>query len=176
MGIVNIENTIRDWVVGQAGANVEVIFTTSSAPRPKTSNYVTINMFSIQDTGEPFGTYDRNMDDTIALILNAPREFTVSVNVYYPGAFQMAIDLQASFNFPNVIEALQTGGLGYLNSTTVQKIPEVLYGKWEERAQFDITFLTGLINLQTVTTPDIPAIDKIKITNELDNTIEIIEE
>lgn len=162
-----IEDTIYSWINGILG--FDAIFAYPDAPRPSTS-YVLINFLTDIKTGthETIGVLQG--DDSTNNTYSSLDEITISINTYYNGAFQKAVDIQKSLMLISVEDLLNDNGLGFLNHTQIQKIPEIIDKKWEERAQFDITF-----SVRRQTTENIATIKKIETENLIDNTTIIIE-
>lgn len=150
-----IEDGMYGWINGLL--NMEAIFAYPNAPRPNTS-YVLINLLTdLQDgTDETEGVL--LVDDSTDNTYSSASEITLSINAYYSGAFQKAIDIKKSLMTLEVEEYLYGVGLGYLNSTAIQKIPELIDKKWEERAQFDISFY-----VRRESTENIATIKKVEI-------------
>lgn len=167
LNIVNIENVIRVWAYGVSG--IETIFAHPNAPRPITP-YVLINI--IQNT--PIGIQEHQdtllQDDSIDIDYSNVEELFVSINTYYAGAYQTATKLKDSLGRVTVTDQLFAAGLGYKNATTVNDIPEEINKQWEQRAQFDCFFFIRSLDEENIET-----IQKIEITNELDNTTITIE-
>jgi len=167
LNIVNIENAIRVWAFGVSG--IETIFAHPNAPRPVTP-YVLINI--IQNT--PIGIREHQDtllgNESIDIDYSNIEELFVSINTYYAGAYQTATKLKDSLGRVTVTDQLFAAGLGYKNATTVNDIPEEINKQWEERAQFDCFFFTRSLDEENIET-----IQKIEITNELDNTTITIE-
>ena len=167
LNIVNIENVIRVWAYGVSG--IETIFAHPNAPRPITP-YVLINI--IQNT--PIGIQEHQdtllQDDSIDIDYSNVEELFVSINTYYAGAYQTATKLKDSLGRVTVTDQLFAAGLGYKNATTVNDIPEEINKQFEERAQFDCFFFIRSLDEENIET-----IQKIEITNELDNTTITIE-
>lgn len=167
MNITDIENAIRDWIVTET--SVETIFAYPNAPRPKTQ-YVLVNMLttSREGTHETIGEIQPNFSTVNEY--SSQKQVFVSINTYYTGAFQLAEEIINSLNKVTVYEDLYAKGLGYVVTSDIQKIDELIDENWEERAQFDITF-----NYRSSTTETIETIQKVELTNELDGTTSIIE-
>jgi len=167
LNIVNIENAIRVWAFGVSG--IETIFAHPNAPRPVTP-YVLINI--IQNT--PIGIREHQDtllgNESIDIDYSNIEELFVSINTYYAGAYQTATKLKDSLGRVTVTDQLFAAGLGYKNATTVNDIPEEINKQWEERAQFDCFFFTRSLDEENIET-----IQKIGITNELDDSTIIIE-
>jgi len=163
-----IENILYGWINGLL--SMTAIFAYPDAPRP-TSSYVLINFL----TDIQLGTHEINSvlqpDESTNNTYSALNEVTFSINTYYDGAFQKAVDIQKSLMKLTVEEYLFNNGLGFINMTQIQKIPELIDKKWEERAQFDISF-----SVRKETTENIETIKKIELTNEIDNTTTTIQE
>lgn len=161
MTIIEIEDAIYDWVNGLL--SMTAIFAYPDAPRPTTS-YVLINIL----TDLQIGTEES--DKELTPVYSTLNEITISINTYYSGAFQKAIDIKKSLMKTEVKEQLFDSGLGFVSSTQIQKIPELIDKKWEERAQFDIVFNVR----ETTTIETVGSIEEIELTNEIDNTTIII--
>lgn len=162
MTITEIEDALYAWISGQTVS--EVIFSHQNSPRPTTS-YVLINFL----TGVNLSTSDVNsvlqVDDSIDNTYSNAKQVVLSINTFYSGAYQLAEDIRNSIDKVTVNDQLYSAGLGYVDSTDVQRLPELVDEEWEERAQFDITF-----NYRSEVTENIETIQKVQITNELDGT------
>lgn len=131
MNNTQIEDSIYGWLHGLLG--IDVIFAYPGQDRPKTP-YALINFLTdLQD-----GTEESNGE--LIPVYSSVNVVTFSINTYYDGAFQKAIDIKTSLMRAEVDEYLFNAGLGYTTSTQIQKIPELIDKRWEERAQFDINF------------------------------------
>ncbi len=157
MTITEVENAIYDWINGLLG--LQVIFAHPNAPRPKTS-YVLINIFDINQNGTPETDSTLLVDDSTDNIYSAQKEYSISINTYYSGAYQSAADIRNSLSKLLTQEQLYTAGLGYLMSGNIQKLTEEIDKEFEERAQFDIFF-----SVRSQATENIEAIKKIEINN-----------
>ena len=153
-----IENAIYGWINGQL--SLTAVFAYPNAPRPTTS-YVLINFLTDLQlcTEETIGVL--KVDETTDNTYSTLNEMTISINTYYSGAYQSAVDINNSLMKTTIKEYLYAAGLGFINTTQVQKIPELIDKKWEERAQFDITF-----SVRRSTTENIETIKKIEINDE----------
>jgi len=173
MTIATIENAFIAWVKGKL--NIEAIIAHPSAPRPTTS-YAVINIFNTATLGEPEKKQTLEIDKSISVEHDELKMLSVSVNVYYSGAYQLATDLSDSLNEEDILATLRAAGLAYISKTSVDDIPEVIKKKWEDRARFDVVFSTRTEYTKGVyTTPKTPSIQKIEITNEIDGTTTVIE-
>lgn len=152
-----IENILYGWINGLLG--MDAIFAYPSAPRPTTS-YVLINFISNIELGEPDTKSVAGALETSDNTYSTPTSITVSVNTYYDGAYQKAVDIINSLMKLEVTEYLSISGLGFLSSTQIQKLPEEINQTWEERAQFDIDFF-----VRREVTENIEAIKKIEVNN-----------
>ena len=132
-----IEDIIYDWINGIL--SMQAIFAYPDVPRPTTS-YVLINFLTDLEKGRHETIGVLKVDDSTDNTYSSLNEVTFSINTYYDGAFQKAVDIQKSLMLLSVRDLLNDNGLGFLNYTQIQKIPEIVDKKWEERAQFDITF------------------------------------
>jgi len=163
-----IENIMYGWINGLL--SMTAIFAYPDAPRP-TSSYVLINFL----TDTKLGTHETDgvlqVDDSTNNTYSSMNQTTFSINTYYDGAYQKAVDIQKSLMKLTVEEYLFDNGLGFIEMTQIQKIPELIDKKWEERAQFDISF-----SVRRETTENIETIKKFEIENEIDNTTTIIQE
>lgn len=156
---IQIENAIYGWLNGLL--NLTTIFAYPNAPRP-TSSYVLINFLTdIQNgTKETEGVLkiDESTDNTYSTF----NTVTLSINTYYDGAFQNATNIKNSLMKLAVEEYLYGAGLGYIEATQIQKIPEQIDKKWEERAQFDISF-----SVRREITENIETIKKVEVNNTI---------
>ncbi len=168
MTITEIETALYDWIYGELG--ITTIFAYPSAPRPTTS-YALINVYSFTELGTEETKSTLLIDKSADVVRSIPKDVVISINIFYAGAFQYANTLTNSIDKVTVKEALYTAGLGYLKHTTVTKIPDVINKTWEERAQFDITFM---VRSSTGADENIETIQKIELTNEIDGTTVII--
>lgn len=139
MNIVQIEDALYSWINNVLGVDTGVIFAYPNAPRPS-SSYALINVYTNSSLGHEESISVDNGDGTIDNTYSESKTITASVNLYYSGAYQKAITLSESLSKVTVYEALYGDGLGLISITPVQKIPEQIDQKWEERAQFDVTF------------------------------------
>lgn len=154
---VQIEDAIYGWINGLL--SMAAIFAYPDTPRPTTS-YVLINFLTdLQlSTEETDGTLLVN--ETTDNIYSSLNEVTFSINTYYSGAFQNAVNIVKSLNKLTVKEYLFAAGLGFISATQIQKIPELIDKRWEERAQFDIVF-----SVRRSTTENIETIKHVEINN-----------
>lgn len=159
MNIVDIENALYDWVSVETG--IETIFAYPSKDRPKTQ-YALINVLSTREVGEPSAFSVVNGDGTITITKETPSIVTASFNVYYSDSFNKAKELKKSLEKTSIFESLYSAGLGFLASTSVQKIPEQIDKKWEERGQFDVdfSFIDSTIEI-------LEQIESIEVTNNI---------
>ena len=162
MTITEIENVIYAWINGLLG--MKVIFAYPNAGRPAAS-YVLINILTDIQNGTEETDRTLLIDESINNIYSSLNSITVSINTYYSGAFQKAIDIRKSIMTVSVEDQLWAAGLGYVSATNIQKIPEQIDKRWEERAQFDLVF-----NVRENTTENIASIKQIELTNEIDNS------
>jgi hypothetical protein len=160
MDSLQMENTIYLWINGILG--LQAIFAYPDEDRPKTP-YVLINSLSDVQKGTEESTSVLLPDTSTDKTYSAVAEVTFSVNTYYSGAYQQAINIKKSLMLVEVQDLLYSSGLGYLSSTQIQKIPELIDKRWEERAQFDIVFLVRYEAKENIET-----IKKIEVNN---NTI-----
>lgn len=162
MTIATIENAIYAWIFGLLG--FKTIFAYPNAGRPTTS-YVLVNVITDTQTGTEETESTFLIDESIDNIYSSLNEITISINVYYAGAYQKAIDIKKSLMKVTVTDQIWNAGLGYVSATAIQKIPELIDKRWEERAQFDLVF-----NVRETTTENIETIQKVELTNEIDGT------
>ena len=167
LNIVTIEDAIYTWVNGVTG--IQTIFAYPNAPRPLTS-YALINFFSILPVGNKEQKGELLGDNTVDIDRSSVSDISISINVYYSGAYQIASQLVDSLDRVTVLEDLYAQGLGYKNTTQAQKIPEEIDKRWEERAQFDCSFYA-----RTLDTENLNTIAKVELTNEIDGTTTIIQ-
>lgn len=161
--MIEIEDAIYAWINGILG--MAAVFAYPNADRPATS-YVLINVLSNTQNGT------KESDGNETPVYSSFNQITVSVNTYYDGAFQKAIDIKNSLMRIDVNESLWGSGLGYVSATQTQKIPEEINKRWEERAQFDIVFNIR----ETTDSENIGQIETVELTNEVDETTTIIGE
>lgn len=163
MNIIQIEDALYNWLNGLLG--LEVIIAYPNAPRPTTS-YALINII----TDSEFGTEES--DGELTPIYASFNQVTISINTYYAASYQSAINIKKSLMKVEVSDQLWEAGLGYATSTQIQKIPELIDKRWEERAQFDIVF-----NIREETAIEtVGQIEKVQLTNEIDGTTTTIGE
>lgn len=167
LNINAIEDALRVWAVGVTG--VEVIFANPNAPRPTTS-YVLIHMFQNAVIGTREAEPTLKIDESIDIDYSNLELLSVSINVYYTGAYKLATKLKDSLGRITVTDQLFAAGLGYNRARAVQSIPEIINEQWEERGQFDCFFFTRSLDEENIET-----IQKVEITNEIDGTTTIIQ-
>jgi len=166
LNIVTIEDAIYTWVNGVTG--IQTIFAYPNAPRPSTS-YALINFFNILPVGNKEQKGELLGDNTANIDRSDVSDISISINVYYSGAYQIATQLADSLFRVTVLEDLYAQGLGFKNAGVIQKIPEQIDKQWEERAQFDCSFYA-----RTLDTENLNTIAKVQLTNEIDGTTTII--
>ena len=160
LNINNIEDALRVWAFGISG--IETIFAHPNAPRPITP-YVLINVMQ----NVPIGIQEAELTlngTSVDIDYSNVEELFISINVFYAGAYQTATKLKDSLARVTVTDQLFAAGLGYKNAGTVNKIPEEINKKWEERAQFDCFFFTRSLDEENIET-----IQKIEITNNIND-------
>jgi hypothetical protein len=159
MNILGIEDALYDWVSAETG--IETIFAYPSEERPKTQ-YALINVLSTKGVGEPISFSAVNGDGTITITKEIPSMVTISFNIYYADSFNKAKELKKSLEKTSIFESLYAAGLGLLESSPVQKIPEQIDKKWEERGQFDadFSFIDSTVEI-------LEQIESIEVTNNI---------
>lgn len=166
MDITAIEDAIYAWASVESG--IETIIAYPNAPRP-TTPYVVINIFSLIDRCEKEMEGVLQVDNSIDYTYSTLVEVGVSINTYYAGAYQNAKTLHDSLMKTDTIEALTASGLGLGRITAIDKTPEIIDNRWEERAKFDINFY-----VRSSVTENIESIQSIEITNDIDESTIII--
>ena len=167
LNITNIENTLYAWV--SEVTELATIFAHPNAPRP-TTPYALINIIQSEPKGIAGHKETLLLDDSIDVEYSTLEEIFVSINTYYSGAYQLATKIKDSLGRITIQEQLLAGGLGYMSAGSVQDIPEEINKKFEERGQFDCSFLT-----RSLDTENIETIQKIEVTNEIEDTTTVIE-
>jgi hypothetical protein len=166
MTIIEIEDTIKAWINNETGVNT--VFAYQDAPRPPTP-YVLVNFISTIPVGERETKSTLLLDESIDNVYSTPNSTTISINCYRQDAFQTAVNIKESLSKVTIREQLWIDGLGFLTHTAINKIPTIVHKQWEERAQFDISFM-----VRFETTENIETIRNIEITNEIDGEITTI--
>ena len=151
MGLTNvqIEDAIYGWINGLL--SMTAIFAYPDAPRP-TASYVLINFLTDLQNGTEETDGTLKVDESTDNIYSSVNTVTFSVNTYYDGAFQNAVTINKSLMKLTVQDYLFAAGLGFISVTQIQKIPELIDKRWEERAQFDIVFSVRRSNTENIAT------------------------
>jgi len=158
MNISEIENVLYSWINGLLGH--QVIFAYQGNIRPQ-NEYTLINIIFQKAIGYWDTKEERQTDGTIKRDYSNLQLVTISINTFRENAFQRAIDIKKSLMVETVSDLIWTGGLGYVSTTQIQKIPEEINKDFEERGQFDIVF-----HLRDLETEIITDIQKIEINNK----------
>lgn len=162
---------LRAWVKDVTGLDDgHVIKDHPGAPRPR-GPYVMLNILSAdrvaemgcrlyehpagdeEDEGESGGPDAGPMVERRA----TDWEWVVSVNVYAPSALDTARNLSSSTRSPAVMSR-NVRPMVFRETSMLRRIPELVEGSWEGRAQFDVTvaacvldgFLVDIIERGTV--------------------------
>lgn len=124
-----------------------------------------IKLLSSKDYGRGYDelTYNVGTDNFDEEILT-PREFVFSFNIYGPNSFDFADQLQASIYRKSVANLFNTYGVGYISQTQVRDLTSLVSAKFEQRAQFDITF-----NVETSYTKAIDRMVQISVKGDIDD-------
>jgi hypothetical protein len=162
-----IENTLIAWVNGVTGE--PCIVADPSKPRPTTAYsmidipaFVPVGTSGIEETSLP--------SDLVQLDYSTNYDIQVSLNFYRTDAFLSASNVRDSLDLTTILETLETAGLFYISTSDIRHISDVIKKKFEERYQFDVSFYVRSLETETL-----EQIKKIEVTNELDETTEIIE-
>lgn len=100
-----------------------------------------INLIYTQDVGQDISvlTYNPQGDDFTQTI-DKPKYCTFSINIYGNDSYNIAERLRTSVFFESVNNAFVSAGLGYISSSDVKNLTQLVSTNYEKRAQFDITF------------------------------------
>lgn len=166
LNITNIENALYYWVSTVSG--LATIIAHPNAPRPTTA-YVTIHI----PQSTPIGVAESNSvvlpDNSIDVDYSNLEELFVSINVYKGSAQTVATTLKDSLARVTVTDQLFSEGLGYLRSSSVREIPDVVNKKYENRSQFDCFF-----SIRSLDSENIETIQKVEITNNINDDGEAV--
>ena len=166
LNITEIENALYEWVFNVT--NLQVIFANQNAPRP-TTPYVLIHIVQSTPLGIEESRETLLIDNSVDIDYSNVEELFISINVYYADAYQTGTKLKDSLGRVTVTDDLFSHGIGYLKTSDVRDMPEVINKQWEERSQFDCFFI-----VRSLDTENIESIRQIEIKNKLDDSEVII--
>ena len=90
------------------------------------------------------------------------RAVTFSVNIFGNDAFQKAENLRSTVEFEENKAVFASKNLGFVSTSDTRNLTELVSSKYEERAQFDITFY-----MQTELVKEVDRIVTIKVAGTL---------
>ena len=144
IGLTEIEDALRDWVMAQVGLAAGVnpwandaIHWKPNAPRP-TAPYVAIHIPIITRLGRDYFGAPNNTTGIREVF--GPRPFTVMLQFFGEGAMSAGEDLRSSLQLETVRDALRAGGAIHNTDEAVTDVSALMETEIEERASFDVRF------------------------------------
>jgi hypothetical protein len=135
-----------------------VIKSEQGAPRPDTTNYITVKVTNIGTSGHDF----ENKPDGAGLkTVGGPRIMLTEFQSFGPSAMVLLDALKTSLNKVETIETLMSDDISILNFNNIQNISVPLETEFEERAILEVNFL-----IQSEEQDTIPWIDTTNIDAE----------
>lgn len=137
MEFAPFKTAIYNWFKKQS--DITVIWADQASPRPARP-YGSLKVIS---GPVKLGGQDNLRQDPVtgALLLNGPRQITVSMNVYGEEAMDILSTVRDSLDDPSVIDELDAQGLSVSEDGSVQNLTEALETHFETRAQMDVIFM-----------------------------------
>jgi len=146
-----IKTALRDWIIGEVselgtGDAARCVFEQQGAPHPAQRPYATVKVGGVIAVGQEhkygWGT-DPGIPEKVPRKMAGDRKVTASVQFFGEGALDYARVAAQGLAKPSVMEALALVGLA-----APVIVPDVLdltdlNEDFEERGQFDCTFLFG---------------------------------
>lgn len=154
MNLSNAKSTIYQWVAQELPL-IQWRFAEQNSPSFVLSQYPngigTIKLLSTVNSGRGRIDTDYNaINDDFDVEYHGLKELVFSINIYGDNALDKAEQLRNSVNFPVYTEKFQSRNIGYIASTGVRDITQLISAQYETRAQFDIRFYTTVEYDKTV--------------------------
>lgn len=141
-----IENALRDAIATAAGAyddpatfdEAKIVHANQNAPQPR-EPFAVINCWVA--SGRRGRDEERLDDDAPGIIQHAGnRRLTVSLNIYGPGALELADRIAERLMTQAIAEGnLDPAGLAILRTSDPRNLTALLETRYQERAQLDLT-------------------------------------
>jgi hypothetical protein len=164
---------IRQWVETQGG--MPAIWANPNAPRPSTRPYATVQIIENSRVHEPFVGPPDGTTASGEAIIDAQRDYTVSIQVYESvdtadprAALQAATALRDSLEKPSVKEALRADGWVWREVLLLTDNPQLIDMSYEPRATFDVRF--GRTESLTDDIGVVEAVELTGTTNDIETT------
>lgn len=150
--MATLEDAVRAWALGASGLDADhVYFGRQTVRRSENAARIIINMGDLIPVGVP--RLDHNYDAGRALgaeieyEVKEPGHLVVELQAFAPqvvGSGTTASSLlqqcRSKLRLPQYRDALNAVGLGVLEQGTVQKLPAVVAGEWEDGAVLEVRF------------------------------------
>jgi hypothetical protein len=160
-----VEDALHAAVVAASGLpGARVIFEHDAGPQPP-GPYVTINAWTASD---PAGHDDEDADDGV-ITYSGERRLTAVVNVYGPGAFDLAEATRDRLRDYASREALAAADLAVNGLGTARNLTAMLETHFQPRANFEIALSAG-----TSRTEDVGTIETATITGQLSDPAGVV--
>jgi hypothetical protein len=159
-------DALHDWAKKVSG--IQTIWFNQRAPRPKPP-YVGLNIIA-----GPRKVGDDNLRQDVSGVfyIAGMRYFTLSVNVYGENANEIAQNLVDSLDMPSIQELLRNSDIAIVSTSEVRVLDQLLETDVEGRSQFDFQFASSINKVDD----GVGYIDKVEITNEIDDSTIVVNE
>jgi len=165
---MTLKETLYAWISNTL--NIEVIYAYQNATALN-HPYATIEINSIKSTGVPDKIFSEMLiDESVDIQYEQLKEAFCVINIYGDDAYNLAIELSNSIYMQSIIDLFVENNIGFIRISDIRNIKEIVRQEYEQRAQFDCFFYIKLNVVENIET-----IQKIEITNQIDNTTTLIE-
>lgn len=131
----------------------------------------TIKVLNVKNSGRPYFIHVYNeTTDKIEKTMQIAKHVTYSINVFGKDAVNKAEDLRNSVFFTSSNDIFFINKLGFIRTSDVRNLTNVISSEFEERGQFDVEFY-----LQIAYNKEIERIVSVPIKGDIDNGRVIID-
>lgn len=166
-----LKDALYDWASTQAG-ETPVIWANQNAPAPA-GTFITLLINPVINIGQDYQTPPEEVFGMARIIGN--REFTLSIQGFGSGSFQILSDIRFSLNKWTVQHALRLEGIAIIEKLGLNDISELFDTEIEERVSLDVRFRIASPFIEDLTTADdeVGVIETVEYEGDLSGHIAI---